>query len=134
MSGLNLKRVTIQTPPFLWLFLPLQKGTNNPAKSDHVSSPFLIFMFCFIYIFQLALISLNLWSFSAPLDPNPITDLDNFVNRLREKDHVIDNDWWLWKQVELHHCIWNQATSPHQAWWRMEKNGIGAQTWGRCHG
>ena len=29
-------------------------------------------MFCFIYIFQLALISLNLWSISPPLDPNPI--------------------------------------------------------------
>ena len=60
------------------LALHCLKGTNNTAKSNHVSSSFLI-----SYVFQLALISLNLWSFSAPLDPNPITDLDKFVNRLR---------------------------------------------------
>jgi len=60
----------------------LLEGTNNTAKSNHVSCSFLI-SYVFIYIFQLALISLNLWSLSAPIDPNPITDSDKFVIRLR---------------------------------------------------
>jgi len=31
--------------------------------------------------------------FSAPLDPNPITDLDKFVNKLRIQYRTINNEF-----------------------------------------
>jgi len=124
------------------LALHCLKGTNNTTKSNHVSSSFLISY----VLFQLAVISLNHWSFLAPLFPNPITDLDKFVNRLRIQYRTLQLEFRVtdvsvqdyWYRVFIVATFQIKSSFDHFSHVYyisilMEKNGTGAQTWGRCH-